>query len=162
MAHEDTHLIDIEVEEDGWLDALSDVQSVVQTGILAALKAVNVTEQTDIVVLLCDDAEMKSLNKEYRQKNAPTNVLSFPAPKMKGMAHLGDIALGLETCVREAAEQQKTLKNHVLHLSIHGALHLLGYDHMTDEEADEMENLERDILKSLNVADPYGPEHTHG
>ncbi|WP_303827267.1 rRNA maturation RNase YbeY [Asticcacaulis taihuensis] len=155
-------LIDIEVEADGWLDALPDVQEVVQTGILAALNAVDVTEQTDIVVLLCDDAEMKSLNKEYRQKNAPTNVLSFPAPKMKGMAHLGDIALGLETCMREAAEQQKTLKNHVLHLSVHGALHLLGYDHMTDEEAEEMENLERDILKSLNVADPYGPEHTHG
>ncbi len=82
-------LIDIEVEADGWLDSLPDVQAVVQTGILAALKAVDVTEQTDIVVLLCDDIEMKSLNKEYRQKNAPTNVLSFPAPKMKGMAHLG-------------------------------------------------------------------------
>jgi probable rRNA maturation factor len=153
---------DIEVEEDRWLESFPDVQAVVQIGIMAAIKADEVTEQADIVVLLCDDAEMKSLNKEYRQKNAPTNVLSFPAPKMKGMAHLGDIALGLETCVREADEQQKTLKNHVLHLSIHGALHLLGYDHTNDEEAEEMENLERDILKSLNVADPYGPEHTHG
>lgn len=162
MPSEITHLIDIEVEEDGWLDVLPDARSVVETGILAALNAVDVTEQTDIVVLLCDDTEMKLLNKEYRQKNAPTNVLSFPAPKMKGMAHLGDIALGLETCVREAEEQRKTLKNHVLHLSVHGTLHLLGYDHMTDEEAEEMEDLERDILKSLNVADPYGPEHTHG
>ncbi|MFT4074826.1 MAG: rRNA maturation RNase YbeY [Asticcacaulis sp.] len=149
-------LIDIEIEEEGWLDALPDVQVVVQTGISAVLAAVEFKDQVDVVVLLCDDAEMKSLNKEYRQKNAPTNVLSFPAPRMPGIAHLGDIALGLETCVREAEEQKKTLKNHVLHLSIHGALHLLGYDHMNDEEAEEMENLERDILKRLNVADPYG------
>jgi probable rRNA maturation factor len=155
-------LIDIEIEEDGWLEVLPDSHAVVETGITAALRALEFKDQVDIVVLLCNDAEMKALNKEYRQKNAPTNVLSFPAPRMPGIAHLGDIALGLETCIREANEQKKTLKNHVLHLSVHGALHLLGYDHMNDEEAEEMEDLERDILKSLNVADPYGPEHTHG
>lgn len=155
-------LIDIEIEEDGWLDVLPDAQLVVETGIQAVFKAIEFNDQVDIVVLLCDDKEMKALNKEYRQKDAPTNVLSFPAPKMPGIAHLGDMALGLETCVREAKEQQKTLKNHVLHLSIHGALHLLGYDHMNDEEANEMENLERDILKTLNVADPYGTDHANG
>jgi probable rRNA maturation factor len=77
--------------------------------------------------------------------------------RIKGvLEHLGDMSLGLETCVREAKEQKKTLKNHVLHLSIHGALHLLGYDHIDDDEANVMEALERDILKDLGVADPYG------
>ncbi len=159
-------LIDIEVEEDGWLDVLPDVRDVVETGITAALKAAKFKDQADIVVLLCDDAEMKSLNSEYRQKNAPTNVLSFPAPKamrVKGvLEHLGDMALGLETCVREANEQGKPLKNHVMHLSVHGALHLLGYDHLDDKEAEEMESLERDILAGLGIPDPYAEEPRHG
>jgi len=152
-------LIDIEVEEDGWFDALPDVRDVVELGISSALRAAGFKEQADIVVLLCSDDEMTSLNKAHRHKDAPTNVLSFPAPssmRIKGMlAHLGDMALGLETCVREASEQKKTVKNHVLHLSIHGALHLLGYDHQTDDEAEVMEALERDILNHLGVADPY-------
>ena len=151
-------LIDIEIEEDGWLDVLPDAQLVVETGIQAVFKAIEFNEQVDIVVLLCDDKEMKALNKEYRQKDAPTNVLSFPAPKMPGIAHLGDMALGLETCVREAKEQQKTLKNHVLHLSIHGALHLLGYDHMNDEEAEIMEHLEMKILKKMGIKNPYAED----
>ncbi len=148
-------LIDIEVEDDRWLDMLPDVHDVVETGVTAALKAAKFSEQADIVVLLCDDAEMKNLNKEYRQKDAPTNVLSFPAPKsmrVKGMlAHLGDMALGLETCVREAKEQDKSLKNHVLHLSIHGALHLLGYDHENDQkEARRMFELQDRIFKKCS------------
>jgi len=156
-------LIDIEIEEDGWLDVLPDAHTVVETGITAALNAVEISGQADVVVLLTDDREMRALNKEYRKKDSATNVLSFPASKDMqmpgqgfGMTHLGDMALGLETCVREAKEQNKSLKNHVLHLSIHGALHLLGYDHMNDAEAEEMEALERDILKDLGVADPYG------
>ncbi len=158
-------LIDIEIEEEGWLDELPDVRDVVSTGIAAALKADGFSEEADIVVLLADDAEMRSLNKEYRKKDKATNVLSFPAPKsmkMPGMMHLGDIALGLETCVREADEQGKPFKNHVLHLSVHGALHLLGYDHENDDEAREMESLERAILKDLGVPDPYSSESHHG
>ena len=153
------HLVDVEVEAEDWLDVLPDAVSVVTTGVLAALNAVKVKDQVDVVVLLCDDEEMRALNKEYRQKNAPTNVLSFPAPKsmqIKGVLdHLGDMALGLETCAREAKEQGKSLKNHVMHLSVHGALHLLGYDHIADDEAEAMESLERDILKTLGVDDPY-------
>ena len=153
------HLVDVEVEAEDWLDVLPDAVAVVTAGVLAALEAVKVKDQADIVVLLCDDAEMRALNEEYRQKNAPTNVLSFPAPKtmrIKGVLdHLGDIALGLETCVREAKEQNKSLKKHVMHLSVHGALHLLGYDHIADDEAEAMESLERDILKTLGVDDPY-------
>ncbi|ESQ90529.1 hypothetical protein ABAC460_08560 [Asticcacaulis sp. AC460] len=156
-------LIDIEIEEDGWLDALPDAIAVVETGVVAALKAVNFKDQADIVVLLCDDAEMKRLNAEYRNKDKATNVLSFPAPKsmqIKGVLdHLGDMALGLQTCVREAKDQGKTLKNHVLHLSVHGTLHLLGYDHIDDAQAETMEDLERRILNGLGVADPYADGH---
>lgn len=159
-------LIDIEVEDEAWLSALPDAHAVVETGVFAALKAANFKDQANIVVLLCDDAEMKKLNAEYRQKDAPTNVLSFPAPKsmrIKGVLdHLGDMALGLETCVREARDQGKPLKNHVMHLSIHGALHLLGYDHQNDAEAAVMENLERDILKGLGITDPYADSGAHG
>lgn len=152
-------LIDIEVEADGWLEVLPDVHQVVENGIVAALKAVKFNDQADIVVLLCDDAEMKALNKEYRHKDKATNVLSFPAPKsmrIKGVLdHMGDMALGLETCVREAEVQGKPLRNHVMHLCVHGALHLLGYDHLTDDEAQTMESLERDILAGLGIPDPY-------
>ncbi len=152
-------LIDIEVEDERWLDALPDVREIIATGIAAALEAARFRDQADVVVLLCDDCEMRALNKEYRQKNAPTNVLSFPAPRsmrIKGvLEHLGDMALGYETCLREAEEQSKSLKNHVMHLAVHGALHLLGYDHLDDTEAEAMEALERDILKSFDIADPY-------
>jgi len=161
------HLVDVEVEAEAWLDLLPDAVAVVTAGVLAALEAAKIKDQADVVVLLCDDGEMRALNKEYRQKNAPTNVLSFPAPKamrIKGVLdHLGDIALGLETCVREARDQGKSLKNHVMHLSVHGALHLLGYDHIADDEAEAMESLERDILKTLGVDDPYAlPNDNNG
>ena len=155
-------LIDVEIEEDGWLDVLPDAVAVIETAVTAALKAADFKDQADVVVLLCDDSEMRRLNAEYRNKDKATNVLSFPAPRsmrIKGvLEHLGDMALGLETCVREAKDQGKTVKNHVLHLSVHGALHLLGYDHIHDAQAQTMENLEREILKSLGVADPYATD----
>ncbi|MEM9964961.1 MAG: rRNA maturation RNase YbeY [Asticcacaulis sp.] len=154
MTTDVTPLIDIEVEHEDWLDVLPEAPLCVQRAIEATFAHMGVEEQLDIVVLLADDAEMKSLNKEFRQKNAPTNVLSFPAPEMMH-PHLGDMALGFETCVREAAEQGKTLKDHLMHLSVHGALHLLGYDHIIDAEAEDMESLERNILKGLGIADPY-------
>lgn len=154
MTTDVTPLIDIEVEHEEWLDVLPEAPLCVQQAIEATFAHMGVEEQLDIVVLLADDAEMKSLNKEFRQKNAPTNVLSFPAPEMMH-PHLGDMALGFETCVREAADQNKTLKDHLMHLSVHGALHLLGYDHIIDAEAEDMESLERNILKGLGIADPY-------
>lgn len=158
-------LIDIEIEDDRWLDALPDVSEIVETGIAAALKAAKFKEQADVVVLLCDDAEMKQLNAEYRNKDKATNVLSFPAPKsmrVKGvLEHLGDMALGYETCIREAKEQGKPLRNHVLHLSVHGALHLVGFDHIADDEAETMEAMERDILAALGVPDPYAQDHSN-
>ncbi|MCC9621274.1 rRNA maturation RNase YbeY [Thalassospira sp. MA62] len=122
----------------------------------------------EIGVRLTDDATVQVLNRDYRGKDAPTNVLSFAAlesaddasvfmmaPDMPLM--LGDIVIARETCAREAAEQNKSLGNHLLHLAVHGTLHLVGYDHMVDDEAEEMEDLERRILAGLGVDDPYAP-----
>lgn len=150
-------MIEIEVEVDGWLDALPKVQALVEVAAEAALNAVETPDGADLVVLLTDDGEMRELNKEYRHKDKATNVLSFPAQKMMH-PHLGDIALGLETCVREAKEQSKPLANHIQHLVVHGVLHLLGYDHMEDRDAEEMEALETEILAGLGIPDPYSQD----
>jgi len=109
---------------------------------------------TALAILLTDDARQQALNAEFRGKDAPTNVLSFPAtgPAADG---LGDIALAFGVCAREAAEQGKTLAAHLQHLTTHGVLHLLGYDHESDAEAEAMEAKERAILAGLGVADPY-------
>jgi probable rRNA maturation factor len=115
-------------------------------------------------VLLCDDATIAALNAQWRGREGPTNVLSFPAPPASdasvsesGAVHLGDIAIACETVVREAREQGRTVSQHLAHLAVHGFLHLLGYDHQTDGEAEHMEALERDILATLGISDPYAP-----
>ena len=97
---------------------------------------------------------MRELNRDFRKKDAPTNVLSFPAPP-NPERHLGDIALAFGVCAREAAEQRKPLAHHLQHLTVHGVLHLLGYDHIGDDEAEAMEGLERAVLAGLGVPDPY-------
>lgn len=112
-------------------------------------------EEGEIAFLLTDDARMQALNRDHRGKDAPTNVLSFPAAG-PDEAFLGDIALGLETLEREAGEQGKSLEDHLTHLVVHGVLHLLGYDHMEADEAEAMEGLETRILTGLGVSDPYG------
>lgn len=107
----------------------------------------------EIAVVLADDAFVQNLNKQYRGKDKPTNVLSFPASL--GDGELGDIILAFETIEREAAEQQKTFRNHATHLLVHGFLHLLGYDHIEEKEAEIMEKLEIKILKKLGISNPY-------
>ena len=97
---------------------------------------------------------MRELNARFRAKDGPTNVLSFPAAA-NPHGHLGDVALAFGVCAREAAEQGKSLADHTQHLVAHGVLHLLGYDHMSDDEAEAMEGLERVVLAGLGVADPY-------
>ena len=107
-----------------------------------------------VSLLLGDDAAVAALNKQFRGKNGPTNVLSFPPAKAED-GFLGDIALAAETIVEEAQFQGKRFQDHAAHLVVHGFLHLLGYDHMDPVEAEKMEARERAILISLGIDDPY-------
>lgn len=119
----------------------------------------------EISIRLTSDAEVHALNRQYRGKDKPTNVLSFPmvqpdlidslANTDDGEVLLGDIVLAFETCDREAAERDVPLEDHATHLIVHGVLHLLGYDHMTDAEAEAMEAIERDVMAALGLHDPY-------
>ncbi|WP_304191446.1 rRNA maturation RNase YbeY [Phenylobacterium aquaticum] len=114
-------------------------------------------ESPGVCILLTGDDEVAALNDQFRHKAGPTNVLSFPAPpNPEGL--IGDIALAYGVCAREAAEQGKMLEQHLSHLVVHGVLHLLGYDHEEDGEAEAMEALERSILETLGVPDPYAAE----
>lgn len=130
-------------------------------GILAlAIRAANETAgpaQGELSVLVDDDLCLRDLNRQWRKIDKPTNVLSFPAPAVSvGVPHnLGDIAISYETAEREAAAERKAFAHHLTHLAVHGFLHLLGYDHMSEPEAEEMEAVERRILSRLNMPDPY-------
>lgn len=110
----------------------------------------------EVSILLTDDEEMRALNRTWRGKDAPTNVLSFPAgdgPSEAGL--LGDVALAYETTLNEARATNIALADHVAHLVVHGVLHLLGFDHMREDEAERMEAIESLALASLGIADPY-------
>jgi len=116
--------------------------------------------RTEVCIALSDDAQVAELNGSYRGKPAPTNVLSFPAGPTVPIGEddpqfLGDVVLALETLQREAAELGLPIEHHMQHLVVHGLLHLLGYDHGTDQEAQAMESLEVRILQRLGIADPY-------
>jgi probable rRNA maturation factor len=115
------------------------------------------TPRSELAILLTDDSAIRTLNHDWRERNAATNVLSFPAKAVHGKPsrHLGDIVIAYETVAREAAAEAKSFDHHLVHLAIHGYLHLLGHDHATDRDADEMEQLEIDILARLGVPDPY-------
>lgn len=109
-----------------------------------------------VTIVLSDDDEIKALNNDYRGKNKPTNVLSFPDDAtIDGIKQLGDIILAYETIVKEAKVQGKTLKDHVTHLTVHGVLHLLGFDHEIEKEAQIMELCEISILRGMGIANPY-------
>jgi len=152
--------IDIRIASSAWRAALPNPAAAVRRAVIAALKAeLPAKARTGLSILLTDDAEMRKLNAGWRAKDKPTNVLSFPAENAvdpaKPPAYLGDVALALATCKREAREQKKTLADHVAHLTVHGVLHLIGYDHMDDEQAEAMEPLETQILAGMGIADPY-------
>ncbi|MCC8684474.1 rRNA maturation RNase YbeY [Xanthomonas campestris] len=120
--------------------------------------------EADLAVRVVDEKEGCSLNHHYRGKDYATNVLSFPAempeglPKGVKMPLLGDLVICAPVVAREAAEQGKSLSAHYAHLTVHGTLHLLGWDHEDDKEADAMEQLEREILAELGIDDPYAGE----
>ena len=147
-------MIEIEIESDDWVAALPEAAAVATRAARVALGAVC----GGLVVLLTDDAAVRDLNARFRDKDRPTNVLSFPAADMPvpgGNPHLGDIVLAFSVCRDEAAAQGKTLAGHLTHLVVHGVLHVLGRDHEDEAEAEAMEAEERVLLASLGVADPY-------
>ena len=145
-------MIDVEIEDPAWTTAEPQAERLARAAVDAVLK--HERQPGGATVLLTDDATVQDLNLRFRQQDNPTNVLSFPTTP-NPERHLGDVALAYGTCAREAAQQGKPLAAHLQHLVAHGVLHLLGYDHMTDEEAHEMEGLERVVLASLGVPDPY-------
>ena len=150
-------MIDIEVEHPAWVTTLPDVEALVRAAALAALYGrlpAPDDEAAGVTILLADDAAVLELNGQFRGQAAATNVLSFPAAA-NPEGHLGDIALAFETCLEEAGVQGKSLSHHLQHLTVHGVLHLLGHDHISDDEAEVMEDLERKVLAGLGVPDPY-------
>jgi probable rRNA maturation factor len=150
--------IETAVECESWR-SLPDLEAMVQRCIMAVLAETGekLRDGAEVSLLLCDDARIRILNRQFRGMDKPTNVLSFPGPDPIDAARvLGDIAIAYETVAREAAEQDKLLPDHVCHMIVHGFFHLLGYDHETDEEAEDMEAGESRTLQSLGIADPYG------
>lgn len=117
------------------------------------------TSAAELAIVLTDDSAIRVLNRKWRGIDAPTNVLSFPADVPAGAAPLlGDIVLAYETVAREASRDGKPFAHHVAHLAVHGFLHLCGYDHERDSDAETMEQLERQILRHLDIPDPYRVE----
>ncbi len=164
-------MIEVAVQhEPGWEDG-TDWEALATDAVTAALKIspyadmLSATYMAEISIRLTDDAEVQALNRQYRQKDKPTNVLSFPmvqddlleslANSDDGEVLLGDIILARGICEREAAEKGVATREHATHLIVHGTLHLLGFDHIADDEADAMEDLERAALAMLGLDDPY-------
>ena len=164
-------MIHIELtREDPWPDA--DWEALALRACRAAIELtpqgplLTTPAHVEISVRLTSDEEVRTLNARYRDKDKPTNVLSFPMVQPDlidtisqnsddGEVLLGDIVLAHDVCVAEAADKLVTVEEHATHLLVHGTLHLLGYDHMNDEEAQAMEDIERQALGRLGIADPY-------
>jgi probable rRNA maturation factor len=156
------------VVADCW-DAEPDAETIVMRAIEAAASMVDAdTNDAELAVMLTDDTGIRTLNNNWRGIDKPTNVLSFPALQPPGGHEpqeseescdaprmLGDIAIAYQTTRREADEEQKPFAHHLSHLAVHGFLHLVGYDHEKDGEAEMMEGLEREILAQLGIPDPY-------
>ncbi len=162
--------LDLMIEDSRWRTiALADLATAATDAVLShvGLEA----DDVEVSVLACDDKRISVLNAEFRGKPVPTNVLSWPSvdlspqkagdmprrpvPDPDGTCSLGDIALAWDTCAREAEAASKTMTTHVTHLVVHGVLHLLGFDHITEPDAARMEALEVEILGKLGLDDPY-------
>ncbi len=163
--------VDILIEDPRWGDLA--LEKLAPGACAAAIRTVGLDPQDcEVSILACNDERISQLNTEFRDKPQPTNVLSWPtvdlAPEVPGQTpglpgksdengrvELGDIAIAYETCVREAAEMNREIDFHVAHLVIHATLHLLGYDHIREQDAVKMESLERESLACLGFPDPY-------
>lgn len=152
--------IDISLEAGDWGDE-SALLAIARAAAEATLEQFDFAgdQASELSLLLTDDAHIQVLNAQWRSKDKPTNVLSFPAFDIGSDEELppmlGDIVLARETILREAALENKPLEHHLTHLIVHGLLHLLGFDHETEDEAEEMEVLERVVLAKLAIPDPY-------
>lgn len=146
------------VESDLWAAAPEAEDTIRRAIAAAAAAAPEATDDEEVSILLTDDAAIQELNRTWRGLDKPTNVLSFPAadaPPGLSPRPLGDVVIAYQTLAREADTDQKLFLHHLSHLTVHGYLHLLGYDHESDAEAEAMERLERAILARLDVPDPY-------
>ncbi len=151
-----TPAIDIVRESPLWQEQ-PDTEAALRRAIAEAAADVS-TKDAELAIVLTDDSRIRELNRVWRGIDKPTNVLSFPAKEAVGngaTALLGDIVIAYETTAREAREQATPFLHHVAHLTVHGFLHLRGYDHEADDEAETMERLERAILARLDISDPY-------
>ena len=150
-------LMDLRVESKDW-EAIPELEALCQraldAGCAGQAPSENSAEDSHVDVLLADDATLEALNTQWRGKPKPTDVLSFPAEACPGN-FLGDIAIAHGVAARDAKTSGKTLTSHLSHLLIHGLLHLMGHDHIEDEDALIMENLERSALASIGIDDPY-------
>jgi probable rRNA maturation factor len=153
-------MIEVEIEDEAWTTALPDAERWTIDAAKAALALADADPDAAVTILLTDDAAIQELNAQFRDKDKPTNVLSFPAAQT-ALPHIGDIALAYGVCAKEAAEQNKTLREHLVHLTAHGVLHLMGYDHETDADAEVMEEMERDVLRGFEISDPYASRDHH-
>jgi probable rRNA maturation factor len=158
--------IDLVAECAAWQEEVSNLEQICASAVLQTLDIspphANISSRgINVCVVLADNMFVQTLNAQFRGQDKPTNILSFPNdPEFEelhseGMIELGDVILAFETIKLEANEQKKQFSNHLKHLLVHGTLHLLGYDHQNDNEAEIMENLEIRILETLHVENPY-------
>ena len=167
--------IGVILQDAAWREDLEDLEDLAKDAMQVAWRRLHRTQDeaatagpTEVSLVFADDAAVAELNRGYRGREGPTNVLSFPnmdhkdcltaaagGPDLTVPRLLGDVVVARQTVLREAAEQGKSLRDHTLHLLVHGLLHLVGYDHHSDDEAEEMEAMETAILAELDVADPY-------
>jgi probable rRNA maturation factor len=162
MAHSNLPMTEVLVVADCW-QSEPDAETVIQRAIAEAAAMIDDdVADAELAVMLTDDTGIRTLNSNWRGIDKPTNVLSFPALQPEGKCEagdvprmLGDIAIAYQTLRREADEEQKPFDHHLSHLAVHGFLHLIGYDHENDADAEEMEALEQDVLAQLGIPDPY-------
>jgi probable rRNA maturation factor len=156
---------DISVEDERWLSAGGFCALIPKLADATVAEVKLAPEGHAVSIALMSDAQVRSLNKAFRGKDSPTNVLSFPSASpvgsiwnQAGPVFLGDVALAYETVAREASEQGKPIQNHAAHLVVHGVLHLTGFDHETGSDAERMEATERLILGKFGIPDPYADD----